>query len=131
MRCRLVGFCFGLVAVLPLGAAFGSATLRPGPRTTYVLAAIIDVCIKTHPDLADQGLRAFANSVGPYVNEARDYVRQHPDAAYDAQFKVPNLGITPAQLDNICPKIASSGWPMRRQGIVNWQFRQGYVENIW
>ncbi|HTC27097.1 hypothetical protein [Dyella sp.] len=131
MRCRLVGFCFGLVAVLPLGAAFGSATLRPGPRTTYVLAAIIDVCIKTHPDLADQGLRAFANSVGPYVKEARDYVRQHPDAAYDAQFKVPNLGITPAQLDNICPKIASSGWPMRRQGIVNWQFRQGYVENIW
>jgi hypothetical protein len=68
MRCRLVGCCLGLVAVLPLGAAFGTATLRPGPRTTYVLAAILDVCMKTHPDLVDQGLRAYANSVAPYVD---------------------------------------------------------------
>jgi hypothetical protein len=131
MRCRLVGFCLALISVLPLGVAFGSATLRPGPRTNYVLAAIIDVCIKTRPDLADQGLRAFANSVGPYVDQARDYVRQHPNAAYDAQFKIPNLGIAQAQLDTICPKLASTGWSMRRQGIVDWQFRQGYVENIW
>lgn len=131
MRCRLVGFCLGLCAALPMGAAFGTATLRPGPRTTYVLAAIIDVCMKTHPDLADKGLHAFANSVAPYVDQAREYVRQHPDTAYDAQFRVPNLGITPEQLDDICPKIANSGWSMRRHGIIDWQFRQGYVENIW
>jgi hypothetical protein len=131
MRRRLAGFCIGLVAVLPLGSALGTATLRPGPRTTYALAAIIGVCMKTHPGLKDRGLEAFANSVAPYVDKARNYVQRHPDPRYDAAFNLPNLGISDAQLDNICPKIASSGWSMRRPGIIDWQFRQGYVENLW
>jgi hypothetical protein len=130
MRFRLVGVCLGLIAVCP-SATLATATLRPGPRTTYALAAIVDVCMKTHPDLTDQGLRAFANSIAPYVPQARDYIRQHPDARYDAQFKVPNLGISEAQLDDICPKFATSGWSMKRQGIIDWQAHHGYVENIW
>lgn len=128
MCCRLVAFC---LALLTAGSVCGTSTLRPGPRTTYTLAAIINVCIKTHPSLTDRGLEAYANSMAPYVGAARDYVRHHPDEAYDAAFKLPNLGITATQLDSICPKIANSGWSMQRQGIVNWQTHHGYVENIW
>jgi hypothetical protein len=131
MRGHLFWIFGALLVFFSADVAMSTPTLRPGPRTTYALAAIIDVCIRTHPELTDAGLRAYANSVAPYVDAARDYVQRHPEPNYDAAFKLPNLGISQAELDNICPKIARTGWPMRRQGIINWQFRHGYVENIW